>query len=119
MEEKNKIERLGGFRLKIVILIGQGKHHVQEVGRIFQIRLWVNNGKATGLPICECGDRADLREEARGSNLEMAPTALMKQLLVEATGGIDHRRKDGHGMSIGRKALKVMLHRFIEQLIVR
>ena len=66
VEQENQVERLHRCGIEFVILERMREHHVQEVGRVFIVRLGIDDRQPARRAIGERSDRANLRDEPRG-----------------------------------------------------
>ena len=62
---------------------------------------------------CLPGYGPHLRNQLRGVFIKLTVIATLHQIGVEATGRVDHRGQDCHGMRRRWKAHEVMLHVFV------
>ena len=66
VKEEDQVQRPHHFGLQFVILIGIGKHHVEEIGGVFVVGLGIDEGQPAGFAVGKGGDGADLGNEAGG-----------------------------------------------------
>ena len=91
---------------------------MKEVRGVFEAGFRIDGGQALGLAVGECGDGADLGDEARGVEGE-ALLALGDEVRVVGGGRVDHGRKDGHRVGGGREVFEMETHSLVQHLVFR
>ena len=64
VEQEDEVERLDDFRIDVDVLAGKGEHHVEEVLGVSEVALGVDDWKSVSLAVSECGEGADLGNQA-------------------------------------------------------
>ena len=85
VEQQNEIQRVGHFRLRVVVPVRLGKHHVQEIGRVAQVPARINEGQAPLGAVRHRGERAHFGNKQRRRPIEMF---LVELLLVRGHLGV-------------------------------
>src|SRR5690348_3076287 len=60
MKQENQVQGFDRFGFDVVVLVGDRKHHVQEIGRVLELRLGVDDGQTARLAVGKGGNGADL-----------------------------------------------------------
>ena len=98
-----------------VLLVGHGEHHVQQVLAIGAAGIGIDDGQTGGLAVTEGRDGAHLADQLGHGLAELRLGLDIEQVGVVGAQGIDDRRKDGHGVPVGRKPFEVVHEVFVQQ----
>ena len=118
VEQKNEIERIDDFRLRIVVPIRLGEHHVQEIGRVAEVPARVDKRQAALGAVGHGREGANFGNEQSGSPVEMPLVQLLfvgSHLGVIAAERVEHGGENGHGMRRVRESLEEDAHAFVDR----
>ena len=111
VQDEQHVQGPGQDRRRLVVLARDGEHHVQEVLRVAEVVLRVDEGLADRLLVGERGDGRQLGDETDDVQVDV--------LFLGVEGGQrrDHRGQDGHRMGRRRVRLEELLHVLVDQRV--
>ena len=110
VQDEDAVERPGQHRIDLIVLARHREAHAQEVGRIIEVVLGINEGLADRIFIGHGGERRDLGDHARRGDHPLRRVGDIGRVVIErrqrADGGDHHR----HGVRVAAKRLEEPRH---------
>ena len=110
MEDEDLVHGAGEHRVDLVFLAGHGEAHVEEVRRIGQAVLGINEGLPDRVFVGHGGNGRQLRNHPARSDLALLGIADIGRVVVEGGERANHADHHSHRMGIAAEAAEELAH---------
>jgi hypothetical protein len=100
MQDEDAAHRLRKDRIDLVFLTRYREAHVQEVGRVVELVLWIDEGLADRIFVGHGRDGRHLGDHPVARNLALSRILDVSRIVVEGRERYNYADHDGHGMRI-------------------
>ena len=118
VQDEHQVQGVLDLRRDLVVRVRQREHHVQEIGRVPQIRVRVHERQAVRPAVNVRRDRADFADQARRDLHEIVVIIQLQKLRVEARQVVHGRGQKRHGRRRRRDVIEVKPHGLGQQLVL-
>ena len=118
VKNEEQVQGLGHVRVHLIVLGGNSEHHLEEVLRVTELVLGVDEGMADGLLVRVGGDGGELAQQAEDGEVEvLAAGGLARGVLIEGRERADGRGQGRHRMRVAGKAFVEVLHVLVQHRV--
>ncbi len=118
MQSKNAVHGARQHRIGLVLLARHGEAHVQEVRRVIEIVLRIDERLADRIFVGHGGQRRHLGDHADRGDHALGRIGDVGRVMIEGRQRADGADHDGHGMSVAPKSLKEPAHLLVNHRVM-
>ncbi len=119
VQDEDAVERPRQHRIDLIVLARHGEAHAQEVGRIIEVVLGINEGLADRIFIGHGGERRDLGDHARRGDHALDRVGDIGRVVIERRQRADRGHHDRHRMRVAAEALEEAGHLLMHHGVAR
>jgi len=119
VQDEDQVQGVLDLRSHDVLLVGNGKHHVQKVGAVTHLRVGVDERQAARPAVGKRRDRADLANQPCGGRRQGFRVLQGEESLMVTRQVAQCRRQNRHRRSVDGNVIEVVLQAFVQQLVLR
>ena len=118
---KNKENVEGAFQrwIRPILRLGSAKEHVQEIARIAELVVRIDERHSQSVPIGERGNRRNFSDQTIGLLLARLDAEDVFRVVIKSGKRGDRRNHHAHGMGVVVKAVEEFLDAFVNESVVR
>ena len=119
MENEDAVERAREHRIDLVFLARHREAHAQEVRRIVEIVLRIDEGLADRILVGHGGERRHLGDHAHGRDHPLLRIRDVGRVVIEGRQRADRCHHDGHRVRVAAEALEEAVHLVMHHGVAR
>src|SRR5882724_9024385 len=119
MQDEKNVESTLESRVGPVLWLGGAKKHVQEIARVAEVVVRINEGHSQRVTVRECRNRRHLADKAISLLLARFNAEDVFRVVIEGGKSRDRGHHHAHRMSIVMKAVQKFLDAFVDEGVMR
>src|SRR5260370_28566633 len=119
MKDEKNVERVLQGRVRPVLWLGGAKEHIEEVSRITEVIVRIDEWHTQGVAIRKRRDRRNLSDEAVSLLFARLSAEDVFRVVIESGKRGDRRDHHSHRMGVVVEAIQKTLDAFVDEPVVR